>query len=48
MNDQIVLHQDEDGNYTVDVVGLMYLLKTKALPDGSIVSIIFEDVEDET
>lgn len=30
MNDQIVLHQDEDGNYTVDVVGLMYLLKTKS------------------
>ena len=48
MNDQIVLHQDEDGNYTVDVVGLMYLLKTKALPDGSIVSIIFEDDEEET
>lgn len=48
MNDQIVLHQDEDGNYTVDIVGLLYLLKTNAIPEGSIVSVIFEDDEEET
>lgn len=48
MNDQIVLHQDEDGNYTVDVVGLMYLLKTNALPDGSEVYVVFEDESEES
>lgn len=46
MKDQIVLHQDEDGNYFVDIIGLMYLLKTNALPDGTQVLAIFESGEE--
>ncbi len=46
MKDQIVLHQDENGNYLVDIIGLMYLLKTNALPDGTQVLAIFESGEE--
>lgn len=46
MKDEIILHQDPKGNYTVDIVGLMYLLKTKGLPDNSEV-VMIDEFDDE-
>lgn len=46
MKDQITLHQDENGNYLVDIVGLMYLLMTNELFDQSEVRAILESGEE--
>lgn len=35
MNDHIILEMDEDGSYIVDIIGLVYLLKKKMIPENS-------------
>ena len=45
MKDQIILEQDENGNYKVDIIGLMYLLKKDELPENSEVLMEYQDGE---
>lgn len=35
MNDHIILEMDENGGYVVDIIGLVYLLKKKMIPENS-------------
>lgn len=46
MNEGIVLSKDKDGNYLVDLVGLLYLLKTEALAEGNLVYMIIDETEE--
>lgn len=42
MNDHIILEMNEDGGYVVDIIGLVYLLKKKLIPENSEVLSILE------
>lgn len=42
MNDHIILEMDKNGGYVVDIIGLVYLLKKKMLPENSEVLSVLE------